>query len=327
METQLTKSKTRLYWIDNLRFFAVACVVLFHVMNYWTDFSLPLSRKLNTLIIGFNIPVFFVLSGYVVSRKFLSVGSLGEVWRISYSAFVRMLLPAFFFTLLLVPTMGGISSPLGYFWFLHSLFRLYVVVACVSYLLNLLPIKNELLRILLLILISSCFSFVLGNYSVEFILYFIGGMLLNRYDVINRINSRSFAVLFVVSLTIFAYSKDYSFYVIKAKDLILHNQLPWIARQICGLGFSTCLCWCFSKALDKQSWMTPLGTMTLGIYLIHDYLVEFVGHGLLDIKLPLDVIWGWIVLLAVVSLLVFICVLLIIIIRLNKYTRLVILGE
>ena len=152
-------------------------------------------------------------------------------------------------------------------------------------------------------------------------------MLLKRYDVINRINSKSFVVILVVTLLIFVYSNDFSLYDIKAIDLILHNQLPWIARQVSGLGFSICLCWCFSKVLDKQSWMTSLGTMTLGIYLVHDYLVEFIGHGLLDIKIPLDAIWGWIILLAIVSLLILICVLLIKIIRLNKYTRLVILGE
>lgn len=311
MEKKTEIPKNRLPWIDNLRMFAIVSVVLFHVMNYWFDLSIPMSKGLNTLIIGFNMPVFFVVSGYVAANKFFSINSYKDLWRLGCNAFVRMLLPTIFFTLLLLP-LGITSGLMNHYWFMHSLFRLYAILAIASYIVYLLPIRSMAVKVILLSLLSFALSFLLGNYTVEFVLYFISGMLMRHYKLMDRISIGGGIGVLVITLFLFHFTKEYnSFYQIKAKDLLLHDQLPWLSRQCCGMGFSITLFYVFYNWINKENVLTQIGAMTLGIYLIHAYLIEsFIPH-FADVHYHSDHWWGWLLLWAITIGLITLCYLLI----------------
>lgn len=298
--------------------------MLGHVLGMLTTEELPQTDVIQSFIVAFNMPLFFFVSGYV-GGKLLKVDGLKNLWDIIKKAGLRMLLPAYSFTLLLM-LIQPVSNPLIYFWFLHSLFKLYVIVAAVSW--GLYNVRlGEKTKFALLVLICLCLSYALGNYVLEFVIYFIMGMIAKRYGIFQNVKIWRILVAMCIGIGIFAFTKDYSFYICKVKDMVKDMPHIWILRQICGLCFSYGLCGIFVLCSCRYSWFSQLGTMTLGFYLIHDYIVEMVMSGRFHIKLPLTEAWQWLLVFCFLVLLTAVCYATIRLLKINKYTRMIFLGE
>lgn len=321
--TSLTRS--RIPWIDNVRFFAIAVVVLYHCLGMLTTQELPASTNIRSFIVSFNMPLFFFISGYVGSRKLLSVSNFKDLWGITKHSFVRMILPVIIFTLMLLP-IQKVSNPLIYYWFLHCLFRLYLIVALGS-LFAQLVFKNRVVADVIIVVFSLLASWFVGNFTMEFVVYFLLGLYLGRVKFIDKLNVFHIILLIAVGLIIYSTTGGHNFYDDKSKWAIINIPHIWLLRQICGACLSLGVCGLFKLFVNKERWYTSLGTMTLGIYLIHDYLVEMLLHDFFHWKLQLTTVSEWSVIIALVLIVIAICCLLIRIIRMNRFTKLLFLGE
>lgn len=89
---ELKKENEREKWVDIAKFLGVILVFLGHLL-YYADFS-----RLNQFIYSFHIPMFFVLSGYLVKRK-ETESFCGFIKK----KFLRLIVPTIIYVLLTLP--------------------------------------------------------------------------------------------------------------------------------------------------------------------------------------------------------------------------------
>lgn len=125
----------RILWIDNVRFFAIACVVFGHVLGFLTNHEIVGYEVVQGVIVSFNMPLFFVLSGFCSGKQVCTLSDAMSLWRYVKKVTIRILLPSYIFsivTYLLGLSEGWLSS----YWFLPVLWRLLVVFSIISFLIN-----------------------------------------------------------------------------------------------------------------------------------------------------------------------------------------------
>ena len=62
---QILNRGQRIAWLDNVKMFAMLCVILGHVMTIVIKTNVDLSGKIiEHFIVAFNIPLFVIISGY-----------------------------------------------------------------------------------------------------------------------------------------------------------------------------------------------------------------------------------------------------------------------
>lgn len=315
--------KSRISWIDNVRFFAIVAVVIGHCLGMLTTNELPGTQFISSFIVAFNMPLFFFISGYVGGKKLLSVHSVGDWARTIKNSFLRMMVPVVTFTLMLVP-FHNIGNPLIFYWFLHSLFRIYIIIATASLIAQAIC-KNDIIKYVIIIAISIIGSWMAGNFTMEFILYFLLGVFLSKTKVTSKITIS--VSLLLIGFILFPFISNHSFYSEKAQWAILNIPYQWFMRQVCGICLSLGICGLFAKYVNAKTCLTQLGTMTLGIYLIHDFFVEMILRDKFNWKMNLTNIWGWFILIALVVVIITFCYICISILRKNKYSKAIFLGE
>ena len=86
---QAMKEKPRIDWIDASKGIGILLVLVAHVFNQCGTFS-----KASLLIYSFHMPLFFILSGYIISAKNLDMD-----WRaLFFKYFKALLLPYLLYT-------------------------------------------------------------------------------------------------------------------------------------------------------------------------------------------------------------------------------------
>lgn len=87
-------NKTREAWIDNVRMFAMVCVMLGHT---WHLIDCPLPLWLNDFILAFNMPLFVLLSGFVVVKSLKRINTWTDFIGYVYKIAMRIMIPAVIF--------------------------------------------------------------------------------------------------------------------------------------------------------------------------------------------------------------------------------------
>ena len=161
-------------WLDVAKAIGVYFVFLGH-MWYWTDYPL-----FNQMIYSIHIPMFFIISGYLIKRNPLEK----NIWQFFKKKFFRMLLPAIILNLCLspiyfafankIPSTGEIIKQLLFFegkllynlacWYFFVLFEAYLI----ERILNIVE-KKWWVKLLYLILFFALGFFL---YKYKFFPYF-----------------------------------------------------------------------------------------------------------------------------------------------------------
>jgi fucose 4-O-acetylase-like acetyltransferase len=318
-------SKDRVAWIDNIRFFAILCVVIGHTLGFLTKGNVPGGYLVECIIISFNIPLFFMLSGYTSGSHFLKDASIKQLLIRLFKISVRLLVPSLTFASFLL-LLGWVTDVLVTYWFLTALWKvmaLFIFICLIAIIL-----KWDEKKTFLVLLFFYFSSLVLGSRNCEFSSYFILGILLKKYNILQRLNIVHCIILLLLYVILFQISKDHTFYKEGFRSLLESGcYVILLSRQLVACLACIVLAKLFFEIYNKKSLFSYLGTMTLGIYIIHDTIVDFTIRQHLGWCLP-D--WGyftWLSIMAVVLVLILISVLFIMFFRKYKWTRLLLLGE
>lgn len=312
--------KKRIAWLDNLKFIGIISVILGHIIGFWNENRAIGADAIQALIVSFNMPLFFMISGFTYgnySKVSSPRGLVSYIKKVS----LRLLLPSLA-AVILLRALGLINSVIDIFWFCNILWRILVVFS-ISVFLS----KSHLLRNLkwggYL-----CLCLCLGNRTSEFALYFLLGLMIKQRCLLERTNWKSIAVLFAAYCIVLPFSCRYNFYHYGFYDMIGNGMGGyWIFRQIAGMSLCFVLMWLTYKLCRQNYYITEIGTMTLGLYIIHSIYVVYVAKNILHIAINENDVISWTLILLGVIGISLLSVMTVKILRLNKYTKYVFLGE
>lgn len=237
-------NKGRIAWIDNVRFFAMLCVILYHssalVENEY--------YYVGWIIESFNMALFFFLSGLTSYGSIGGIEGLKGWFEFFKKKFIRIMLPCLFVSLLVF------QKPCS-FWFLLTLFYYLIAFATFHYLCTLFRISRNW-AFLLFSLLSFVKAPYVGN-NQEFILIFAIGLYFSKIRIIDRFyelshNKALWIIIggFFIWLLLLPFYK--SFYLNKFYDLI-HNHSLYLfpIRQVAAFSFAIACCLLFKEYLNK----------------------------------------------------------------------------
>lgn len=284
----------RIEWIDLCKGLAICLVLLGHTLH--TDIS-------EVYIYGFHMPLFFMLSGLVLSPKKRSFSET------LIRRFNSLILPYIFFYLmtyvywilierhfrsfdiewwrpLIGLLWGGNYNSLmihnGILWFLPCLFLVEMEYQLISYL------KNTTLQILAVFLIA------LIGYNIKIILpwclnisfivlqfYYVGVRLrpIIRDSSLKSKNSKDNLVLLIIVTCLFGCLYAYIQHEFKVKVNLSLNHIDnvWLFQMVSYLGIFSIisLCRIWKPIMTKEIWLY-LGINTMVIFALHQPLLRIV---------------------------------------------------
>lgn len=277
----------RLIYIDVLKGIAIILVVMGHMFVPYTDY---LESTINQFIYSIHMPLFFFLSGRVLSinheskntYKLLVIKKILTLLLpfISFSALYCYIMRLSYVDMLLKNEMH-----FGY-WFTLVLFEISLIYAFVNYISTKIEgvFFNVLLNmvIIIVLLLISIFN-ILGDpyktlFSIDkvakFYPFFYFGCLLNKYDYIKRIFSSQF--IYTICLFVFVFVFVNYGYDLQ-KVTISHVLLP-----ICGIVCLTNLIMHYYSTIDYKGVFSSLGKHSLEIYFVHFIFLSSLPKSLIE---------------------------------------------
>lgn len=318
-------------WLDNIKFFAIFCVVLGHILGFLTNHEIVGYELVQGIIVSFNMPLFFILSGFSSGEKILNITKLQELFFFILNNTIRVLLPAYVFSTVTY-AMGMGKGWFTSFWFLPILWRLLIVFAICAFISNIVvryckinSCVNVFGGVLFLII-----SFFLGNRMSEFSTYIVFGYFLRKKQLLDKIGKNWMVFLFVLYCIGLYFTIGKNFYVIEYQyhELINGQFYILLLRQISAVTLSVIIIKCFKQYSGKYSKFSYLGSITLGIYLIHDFIIEIWLSKYLNFCLPSlnSFIEYMIIFILTISAVAFSSIV-IALLRKNRLLKLLLLGE
>lgn len=97
---QLVEINNRIYWLDNLKFFAILCVVVGHCCSFFEyGVSVPYLSELNDFVDVFNMPLFMLISGFLSFNSLKSLNTNMHLEKRVLKVADNVARPSFFFSL------------------------------------------------------------------------------------------------------------------------------------------------------------------------------------------------------------------------------------
>lgn len=120
-------------WLDDAKCIGIICVVLGHIIGFFNEDSALGSKWVQGVIVSFNMPLFFMLSGYTFNlcRDWKNMRCTMDY---CIKSTKRLLLPAVAAASILW-AFGMTHDLLNTFWFLNILWRIllaYAISLCLS---------------------------------------------------------------------------------------------------------------------------------------------------------------------------------------------------
>lgn len=282
----------RLNYIDVTKGIAIFVIVLGHTLVHSEHCSFIFK-----LLYSFNIPLFFIISGFTFNVENINFNSFFK------KKFIRLIIPYFVWSIIfLIPyllfgskisnTLGtkssfdmmeqiyniiygnGINNALkqnSSLWFLPALFSMEII-----YYFIIKKIKNNKKNDLSILL----FTFLIGFFTSMFLkiylpfginttlnigIYFFIGYLLKKYNLINKIIKFKSVVLFFI-IGIFSFINND---IVSCIDYYYGNYLLSLCSGF-GISFSIIF---VSKFLSKNNILILLGKNTISILIFHKILI------------------------------------------------------
>ena len=314
------------------------------------DTTKGLSDPVSATIISFHMPLFMMVSGYFARSVFTTC-----LWDMVVKKARQLLLPSisiyFLIGIALIflrhQEFGPAFQKLwGYcwvsYWFLKALFIYYILTCAIVLLWH----KSSLLSISI-VLFGGAIIPVAWLDNVHFISmlpYFLIGLILYRFETMFFSHKKEIFIGSSIIYLILTYNhptQEYDMYThLFAWDLEILKL--YVLRTTIGISASFALiivirelCFCLGdNAFIK--FLAYIGTFTLGIYVIHMEINKFCHQYMLSYLSALNpyngtphemLFFDYVICLPASILIMALCILAMKIIRLNKYTKLILLGE
>ena len=246
MEAVAIVKKERIAWIDNIKLFAILCVVLYH------SCALVANEKyyVGWVIETFNMALFFFLSGLTSYGSVGRIVGFKDLVDFGKKKFLRIMLPCMFVSLLVF------QKPCS-FWFLLTLFYYLMAFAVCHYVCKLTKISENWAFLLFLSLLLVNVPKV-GN-DQEFVIPFALGMLCSKQGVIERLKQVShkrmvWAIVGGFSIWLLLIPFYQSFYLNQLDALWCNHSLYVFGiRQVIELSFAVACCLLFMEYVNRQT--------------------------------------------------------------------------
>ena len=310
--------KNRIAWIDNIRLFAILCVILYHSSQLVDN-----KVYFGWIIESFNMPLFFFLSGFTSEKSLLNISGFKGLYDFVKKRFVRIMLPCIFVSMLIF------QKPCSY-WFLLTLFYYLVAFAGLKYICGRCKLGDAVLYILFALLTFIKMP-VIGN-NQEFVWIFTLGIIASKYkifDMFRTLKPSKQIQISIVLLTCWICLLPFyeSFYIQKIYDLLRTGSFhTFLLRQIMAFSF---VIGCCIYYLNKRNYITRIsewGGQTMGMYIVHVTILKWCEKYNV-VYTASDPIVGDLMQLLAFALLTIITLIIVRILRLWSWTNFLVLGN
>ena len=328
--------KKRLSWIDALKTFAIAVVVLGHCIQ--TIDPKHNSNPLLFLIISFQMPLFMAVSGYLSYKPKLKVEFLTSrfvqlippflcwpiIWRIVEMDFAG--LEEQYMKLFKQPDTG--------LWFLYILFLIsllefirkklldYIIPDSshsLAWWINLISILALSVTLPALILILNLRGWGIQLISLYYPFYMMGNLMRQHWNKIgHRLKSIGWVlmVLFIISLAVY-WGGYTALFNVGSKSLFDYG-FKVLTSTLGALSMFSLFS--RSQGVEFPRWTYYIGSHTLGIYAVHQPLIGYLRNNIHLPSVPLQICISFMLISAASLLFVYIA-------QRNKWSAMLLLGE
>lgn len=267
-------------FFDNAKILLIFLVVFGHMIQPFIDSSDGL-HTLYMWIYTFHMPAFIFLAGFFAkgSGNFAYIRNLAQKLLVPYLIF--QLMYTGYYLLLGKAGWQGIFYPQWSLWFLFSLFSWHLLLIMFKKL----PTIISLLTAITVGVVIGYFGEVGHTFSLSRTFVFFPFFLLGYWCTTEHVmwlKRRSMKILSVVILTTVAvaiyYAPDFNSGWLLASKSYGDLDLPaygGIARLLVYLTSTVMAMSVLAWIPQKESWITPLGTRTLYVYLLHGFFIQF----------------------------------------------------
>ena len=333
----------RIHYIDTLRGFAIFLVTLGHVLEECGYRGMPLFQ----FIYSFHMPLFFCISGFVMSlsfeRKMQSNNkiTIKKVTKFIYAKFKGIMVPYYAWSLLALPlffycyngtlnyrnTLNAVFVTNTSFWFLPCLFGLSIVYILYKFALNKVNLKyrnNAIPKVLACMLLATVL-FALYYYTkydfirsiMSYILPFFIGVFMSEYKKINELICDN---TYIYTLSFIAFCLTVGLFISPPNGIV-----EKASRLVCGL-LSIPVLFNFFKNTNihpgLKNIMEYTGRNTLIIYILQFRFIQLLPN-IPDLNIFMQVC-----ILSAISILLIAFILLIsMFFEKSTYTSLIFLGK
>lgn len=267
--------KERVTYIDNLKAFAIICVILGHALQYLAGNDPERLISFN-LIYTFHMPLFMMISGFFAAPSL----------RLAPNVFLKkkakqLLLPAISWSIIkiILSAGGNVCNNLsGSFWFLKSAFVCYVV----TYVMTRIVRKDSIAYAILFIIPLFC-NIDISTYMLNYMLpSFIFGIWLKQnidYIIRNRVLIICVSLLIYSVLLPFWHFNEFHYTSVWQNGTFsADNFLIAIHRIALGLSGSLLLFTTFSYINRASAIVSSIGASTLGLYVMNGIFSDIQRH-------------------------------------------------
>lgn len=271
--------KQRILFIDNLKCFAIFCVVLGHALQYTSGKYLEDNFVFN-FIYTFHMPLFMMMSGYFF-RTSLNLG----LWSFVEKKTMQLLLPAICWSIIKIPLTsisdigGGISFIIGSLWFLKSTFICYIVTYIAVKV-----FKSEKIAYAMIFILPFFVNINVSTFMLNYMLpSFVVGIWLNKYysEMMERRNLvlGVCAIIFILLLPYWEFSEYYYTPIfLDELSFSINGACIYLHRMLIGISGSITLFLLFSFCNRSHHLVSQIGQSTLGIYIMNGLISDFHRH-------------------------------------------------
>ena len=321
----------RIAWIDNVKFFAIWCVIFGHFNGLLFTHGRPGFGFVNLLIVVFNMPLFVLMSGYSNYHSLIRIDNIMSLAKYIKNAILYIALPCIIPSLLayVIRDCQGVLS-FKHYWFLVMLFIMQVTCGLCFYVSSKLNRAN---REWIAWTVFSLAMIMLDKYSTSdlFFYYLLGG-------IAKRIESKGcsectvvknnfmIALACCVALCIFPFVGKYQFYYDTIYSLYHEGKIYiWFLRVFDACLFCYVIIALTMKYSSKYNLLSFVGSKTLGLYIFTGLIIDICLR--YKIMIDDDSMFSWLSSTIISFAATFVALLIILLLESNKYTRFLFFGK
>ena len=297
--------KTRLEYIDTLKFLAILGIVFIHISAIWPHAEvLHLNIRSMTQIFRWGVPVFVMISGALLLNREIELGSFFK------KRFIRVFYPLLFFTIATViinGTYGVLASYLSSYWYCWMILGAYLAIPIINKFIQHSD-DNEIKYYVGIFLVSALIYQIFFTYDINFALdinffitpvsYLVLGYYLSKKEFDNSGRIILIAIILFIITTVIKYHTgnfihDYGHGVFSSRldlgivQIIQASSVFIIIKEIYSAKATglTSMVKRFLETNIVKKFILSVSRASYGMYLIQFWYRDYVGSLVGSLKL------------------------------------------
>ena len=338
------ETKQRMHYFDALKAFTIFLVICGHCIQYLLS-SHHNDEVMYRLIYSFHMPLFMIMSGFF-SLSAIKRGFLESITKRSR----MLLLPAATLSFILAILYMLLRSENliykffnlfgGAFWFLKTAFTCFLLTKlcflCGRY--KYIAIATTIIFSQLIIAVKINTYGFLTNFHLMYPCFLLGVLIKDKWNFFIEHNKKiiyiSF-ITFIVMLLFFSINSELSLLnslniELKGTIFKLYSRLYKLTTGFSGsVFFISLFYWLFNRKIENKIYDTVCywGQNTLGIYILQFVYLEILINGIISFDNTNYFVFNFIIVPLVSLAVLIICIVTIDIVKRNKYSAFLLLGE